>query len=163
MTQQEKAMKKYVNAIERRLNLPRELKARVMSDFSSSVTARREAGQTDAQIYAELGTPKKVAAELNEQMAEFTYQKSPWRFVCLALAIVSGLSLLWQAIMGILLLVITRQSMAGSIGIIGGADGPTAVFVTTSPGNFHIELIVTLVVFVLGLFGFWRLRRCKRK
>lgn len=39
MTQAEKKMKKYVNAVERRLNLPLEIKARVMSDFQSSIAA----------------------------------------------------------------------------------------------------------------------------
>ena len=77
MTQAEKKMKRYVNAIERRLNLPLEVKGRVMSDFGSSIAARREAGQTDEEIYTELGDPKKVAAELNEQMQEFAYRKSP--------------------------------------------------------------------------------------
>ena len=76
MTQAEKKMKNYVNAVERRLNLPREIKARVMSDFQSSIVARREAGQTDEEIYAELGTPAKAAADLNEQMKDYTYRKA---------------------------------------------------------------------------------------
>ena len=46
MTEAEKKMKKYTSSIERRLNLPRKIKARVMSDFSSSIEARREAGMT---------------------------------------------------------------------------------------------------------------------
>ena len=50
MTQAEKKMKNYVNAVERRLNLPREIKARVMSDFQSSIVARREVGHTDEEI-----------------------------------------------------------------------------------------------------------------
>ena len=37
MTQAEKKMKKYVNAVERRLNLPLKIKARVMSDFQICV------------------------------------------------------------------------------------------------------------------------------
>lgn len=159
-------MKQYVNAIERRLNLPRELKARVMSDFISSISARRESGQTDEQIYAELGTPDKVAAELNEQMAEFTYQKSPWRFACLALAIVSGATLLWKLILHILILLITRQSEAASVGVIGGADGPTAIFVTStvSPQSKVILTLVLLVAaFVIGCIGFRKLSRCKRQ
>lgn len=86
MTQAEKKMKNYVNAVERRLNLPREIKARVMSDFQSSIVARREAGQTDEEIYAELGTPAKAAADLNEQMKDYTYRKSPWRFLFLGIA-----------------------------------------------------------------------------
>ena len=48
-------MKKYMTAIERRLNLPRDVKFRVMTDLQSAVAERREAGQTDEQIYAELG------------------------------------------------------------------------------------------------------------
>ena len=57
MTQAEKKMKSYVNAVERRLNLPREVKARVMSDFQSSIVARREAGQSDAVSYTHLTLP----------------------------------------------------------------------------------------------------------
>ena len=65
MTNEQKRMKKYMTAIERRLNLPREVRARVMSDLQSSVAARREAGQTDEAIFGELGTPKSVAAEIH--------------------------------------------------------------------------------------------------
>ena len=68
MTEAEKKMKRYVNAVERRLNLPREIKARVMSDFLSAISARREAGLTDEEILRELGSPKAAASELNEQM-----------------------------------------------------------------------------------------------
>ena len=96
MTQAEKKMKNYVNAVERRLNLPREIKARVMSDFQSSIVARREAGQTDEEIYAELGTPAKAAADLNEQMKDYAYRKSPWRFLFLGIAAIGGVRLLYD-------------------------------------------------------------------
>lgn len=96
MTQAEKKMKNYVNAVERHLNLPREIKARVMSDFQSSIAARREAGQTDEEIYAELGTPAKAAADLNEQMKDYTYRKSPWRFLFLGIAAIGGVRLLYD-------------------------------------------------------------------
>ena len=79
MTNEQKTMKRYMTAIERRLDLPREIRARVMTDLQSSVTARREAGQTDEQIFAEMGRPEAVAAELNEQMKEYAYIKSKWR------------------------------------------------------------------------------------
>lgn len=72
MTDAEKRMKKYTNAVERRLNLPRKIKVRVMSDFISAITARRESGMTDEEIYGELGTPKHAASVLNEQMQEYT-------------------------------------------------------------------------------------------
>ena len=59
MTQAEKKMKNYVNAVERRLNLPREIKARVMSDFQSSIVARREAGRLTRKSTPSLAPPRK--------------------------------------------------------------------------------------------------------
>ena len=90
MTPEEKKMKQYTNSVERRLNMPEDVKRRVMNDFISSISARREAGQSDAEIYAELGSAKQAAADLNEQMREFAYRKSPWRFAFAALAVCGG-------------------------------------------------------------------------
>lgn len=160
MTAQEKKMKKYVNAVERRLNLPRSIRARVMSDFASDITARREAGKSDDEIYAELGTPKDAAADLNAQMAEFTYRKSPWRFLCLAAALFSGGYLLYQLLVVVLLLGVLRQS--SSIGIIGSADGPTAIFVTATYSGFPWSYLFFGLVFLAGITGYFLLRKCKR-
>lgn len=163
MTKAEKKMKKYVNAVERRLNLPMEIRARVMSDFMSDITARREAGMTDEEIFAEFGSPNEAAANLNEQMKEYTYRKSPWRFLFLAAAVLSGL---WLAVYGILLAAFKASLKtdlgAASIGIIGGADGPTAIFLTTKVG-IDWDIVIMLLILVVGLLGFLRLRKCKRK
>lgn len=164
MTEQEKKMKKYVNAIDRRLRMPLREKARVLNDLSSSIQARREVGKTDEEIYAELGTPKQAAADLNEQMREYTYRKSPWRFVFLTLAVLCGLYLLGEAAEMLLVYIITGSERA-SMGVIGGADGPTAVFVTTSVTvpTQEARLLAALVLLVAGAFGYWRLKRCKQK
>ena len=114
MTQAEKKMKNYVNAVERRLNLPREIKARVMSDFQSSIVARREAGQTDEEIYAELGTPAKAAADLNEQMKDYTYRKSPWRFLFLGIAAIGGVRLLYDGFVSLIGYVVLRRELVQS-------------------------------------------------
>ena len=45
---------KYLRAIRRRLNMPKDLKDRVMTDFRSSVEARLENGQSEEAILAEL-------------------------------------------------------------------------------------------------------------
>ena len=163
MTDAEKKMKKYTTAIERRLELPRELKARVMSDFISSIEARREAGLSDEAIYQELGTPRKAAAELNEQMKEFTYRKSPWRFLFAACAAYGAAELLGSLAAWLIALYLRHSvlaSNAASIGIIGGADGPTAVFVTT-PGWMHY--INPCIFLIVGIWGFQRFRKCTRK
>ena len=169
MTDAEKKMKKYVNAVERRLNLPREIKARVMSDFSSSIQARRESGLSDEEIYAELGSPKKAAADLNEQMKEYTYRKSPWRFVFLACAAYGGAKLLgglWVNLVYwfcVLFMDIRSQFVpneAYSIGVIGGADGPTAIFLTTPVWMHYLLPAAALAV---GIWGYLRLRKCRKK
>jgi len=165
MTNAEKKMKRYANAVERRLNLPRDVKNRVMSDFISDIQARRETGMTDEEIYAELGTPKQAAANLNEQMKEYTYRKSPWRFLFAAAAIYGAAKLLPGLWVNIFYWIFRVQAMltpneAASIGIIGGADGPTAIFVTT-PGWMHY--VVPVLLLTVGIWGFLRLCRCRQK
>ena len=87
-------------------------------------------------------------------------RKIPWRFAFLAVAVVSGG---WLAFWGILQLLALRSlnTDALSLGIIGGADGPTAIFVTTQVG-FHWELAVMAALLVAGIAGFLWLSRKKR-
>lgn len=161
MTSEEKRMKKYIKAVKRRLNLPSDIKARAMNDFVSSIQSRREAGKTDEEILVELGSSANVAAELNEQLKEFTYVKSPWRWVCLVVAILSAIGLIWKGIISLFVYTLTRGESA-SIGIIGGADGPTAIFVATNPATIG-SIIVPLILLILGLAGFYILGHKKRK
>ena len=160
----EKEIQRYLKAIRRRLNLPGEIRDRVISDLRSSIQERREAGQTDREILAELGTPAQAAADLNRQMEEFTYVKSPWRWLCLVLAIGSGLSLLWGGGLSFLTWLLNRltQAEVNSIGIIGGVDGPTTVFVPTSPDAWLYQLGMCLLLLVMGVFGFYFLSHCPR-
>ncbi len=161
MMSEEKKMKKYIKVVKRRLNLPSDIKKRVMNDFVCSIQSRREAGKTDEEIFAELGLAANVAAELNEQMKEFTYVKSPWRWVCLVVAVLCAIGLIWKGIIGLFVYTLTRGESA-SIGIIGGADGPTAIFVATNPATIG-SIIVPLILLILGLAGFYILGHKKRK
>ena len=154
-------MKKYLRAVKRRLNMPRELKERVMADLESSILSRVDDGQTEDEIIAELGTPKQAANDLNEQMKEYTYKKSPWRWLCLALAIISALCLAYRGLPGLLLMLFNKANNA-SIGIIGGADGPTAVFVTTN-GNLFPSTGIYVLLLIMGIIGFIALSKLKRK
>lgn len=162
MSRQEKKRKKYIKAVQRRLNLPRDVKSRVMSDLISSLEARAEAGQTEEEIYEEMGSSKKVAAELNEQMKEYAYTKSPWRWACFAIAVLGGVLLVFDGITNLLAYLLTRSiNEAGSVGIIGGADGPTAIFVTRTGGTS--DAFIWVLLLVMGILGFWQLSRIKQK
>lgn len=154
-------MDKYLRAVKRRLHMPGQLKERVMTDFISSIEARKEAGQSKDAILAELGTPKTVAKELNTQMREYTFRKSPWRWGCLGLAVFSCLCLCARGLPGLLLMLFNRANNAASVGVIGGADGPTAIFVTTT-GAFPSAGIYILLL-IMGVLGFFALGRLKRK
>lgn len=161
MSKGENKMRKYIRAVSRRLNLPKDVRKRVMTDFTSAIQSRKEAGKTDAEIYAELGTPQEAAMELNEQMKEFAYQKSPWRWVCLGLVILCVLVLLHGGIYGLLTAILT--SSQASMGIIGGADGPTAVFITTSTDYLLYQYGVTLLLLIMGVLGFSALSHIRKK
>lgn len=52
------------------------------------------------------------------------------------------------------------ESMAYSIGIIGGADGPTAIFVTAP---LWTRFLLPAVLTVLGIGGLLWLRRRRKK
>ena len=162
MYEQDLRIKKYVNAVERRLRMPREVRARVMSDFGSSISARREAGERVEDILESLGTPKKAAEELNEQMREYVYRKSPWRFLFLTVAVMCGVLLLGE-LASIALVWYLTGSEAASLGIIGGADGPTAVFVTTSVvvPTEEVKFALCILGLAAGTFGYWKLKRMK--
>ena len=165
MTKEQKQMKRYMTAIERRLNLPREVKARVMTDLQSSIAARREAGQTDREIYAQMGKPNAVAAELNAQMQDYAYTKSKWRWAALAAALTAAVMLLFEGLTGLLVgLLNLTVNEADSIGIIGGADGPTAIFVTgvTTTGSGDYSWVIWVMVLAMGILGWWKLGRIKK-
>lgn len=119
-------VKRYMNAIEWRLKLPWKVRVRVMSDLATSMEARHEAGETYEAIMAGLGAPAEVAARLNKEMAEYAAPGSPWRWLFLALAVLAGAWTLYQ------LFWLLLRHIAASMGVIGGADGPTAIFVSTA-------------------------------
>ena len=166
MNGKDRNMETYIRSVRRRLKLPKDEKNRVISDFISSIEARRESGMSDEAILAELGSPRKAAKELNDQMKEFTFRKSPWRFACLALAVLSGgwLALYRYTIWfgGQLVGVISYPAWGSSVGVIGGADGPTAVFVTSQSG-VDWDVLLMLLLLAVGILGYLCVRRCPPK
>ena len=146
--------KKYIKQVRRRLNMPRELKNRVINDLVSSIHERMEDGTPEEAVLQDLGSPAAVAAEFNEQMKEFTYRKSPWRFLFLAAAILSGAGMLFTLFFQMLLNDLFSRSTMASIGIIGGADGPTSVFISAAPGYEITSLLPYLLGLVIGIGGF---------
>ena len=155
-------MKKYLRSVNRHLNMPKALRSRVIADLESTINCHLEAGQSQEEILQELGTPRQAAAELNRQMEEYTYKKSPWRWGCLVLMIISILSFLFQGSLGLVTALFNFHA-SHSIGIIGGADGPTAIFVTAPDGYFTQQMAMAGILFIMSVLGYWALSHIKRK
>ncbi len=159
-------MKSYIKAIGRRLNLPRDVKNRVLADLTSTIRGRMESGETEDQIRASMGSPKDVARSLNEQMSDYVYQKSPWRWACLALAVICVGALSYHGLVGLALMMLNRsvQASGNSLGVIGGADGPTAIFVTTAVESTVVpEALVWALGAIVGVVGYWILSHQKNQ
>lgn len=86
--------------------------------------------------------------------------KRIWRFVFAAMVLLAALQLLgfvacW--LIGSVLGGISFSVPAVSVGIIGGADGPTAIFVT-GMAKPDWQLILWIVLLVIGITGLRKLR-----
>ena len=86
--------------------------------------------------------------------------KRIWRFVFAAMVLLAALQLLgfvacW--LIGSVLGGISFSVPAASVGIIGGADGPTANFVT-GMAKPDWQLILWIVLLVVGITGLRKLR-----
>lgn len=123
-------VKRYMNAIERQLQVDRKTRIRIMTELASDFQSRRESGQSDESIMKELGTPEEVASQFNASL-HAPHKPNRWRWAFVALAVL---------ILAIALLPMLVDKLAAnqtvSLGVIGGADGPTAIYVSVFPPSF---------------------------
>ena len=56
---------------------------------------------------------------------------------------------------------ILKAQVASTVGIIGGADGPTSIMVSRVSGTGNIVLEIVVGVLLIGA-GIWGLRKCKK-
>ena len=84
MTEDQKKIKKYVNAVERKLKVPLKMKVRINADLGTDINARMEAGWSVDKILEDLGSPKEVADRFN---AELGAERKPggFRYIFLVL------------------------------------------------------------------------------
>ena len=75
--------------------------------------------------------------------------------------IAGGLVLLSVAAPLIVGLILKAQTAAGSVSIIGGADGPTAIFLagTIGAGGVIVEIVIGVLLIAVGIFGLKKLKK----
>ena len=96
-------------------------------------------------------------------------KKNPWRFAFLACTIYGAVKLLgglWVNIVywfSVLFMEIRSEFVpneAYSVGIIGGADGPTAIFVTAP---VWVSYLIPTAALIVGIWGYLHLSRPSQK
>ena len=88
-------------------------------------------------------------------------RKSPWRFAFLAVGAYGAVKLLGGLWINLIYMLVRTQTLVSvsesySVGVIGGADGPTAVFIS-SPVWF--SYIIPAACLTVGILGFAKLNR----
>ena len=163
-------IQKYRAVFRRNLFLPRNIIREEIQKLDAVIKDFISQGESPESILRRLGSPRELAARVQATHPE--YRKSPFRFLFLQLAatgflgvLATVLSLLFFGhilLNGIPQFFLTVSSNA-SLGMIGGADGPTAVYITGSFPSFGEMLLLFLALFFLGTWLYFVFRHLKKR
>lgn len=134
----------YIKKVKKNLMIPASKRKAVLRDLEEAFASAAEHGETEQQVIARLGTPEQFAAGIEEQLGidhakRLKTRTIIWTTICLVVAVIGFF---------VYLTIRQQQELNGALGIIGGADGPTAIIVS-GPG-FDVPLVM-LVIAVAAL------------
>lgn len=77
------------------------------------------------------------------------------------IAIITGSLVLLSVAVPMIIGAVLESQASSSVGIIGGADGPTAIMVagTIGAGSVIIEIVIGILLIIGGILG---LKKCKK-
>ena len=144
---------KYIKQVKKRLAVPSSKRKTVLQDLEKTFASAAENGETEQQVIARLGTPEQFAAGIEEQFGidrkkRLKTRTVVWTIIWLVVAVVGFL---------VYLTIRQQQELNGALGIIGGADGPTAIIVS-GPG-IDVPLVMLMIAaaaVVLAVIGIVR-------
>ena len=73
------------------------------------------------------------------------------------------MALLYKGGPGLLAAMLSFTLFNESIGIIGGVDGPTQIFIAQSPDSVIHGMVMTALVLVMSILGFYFLGHMRKK
>ena len=142
---------KYIKQVKKRLAVPSSKRKTVLQDLEKTFASAAEHGETEQQVIARLGTPEQFAAGIEEKLGidrkkRLKTRTIIWTTICLVVAVI-----------GFSVYLTIQQEMIGAIGIIGGADGPTAIIVSGSGIDVPlVMLMIAAAAVVLAVIGIVR-------
>ena len=143
------SQKQYIRRVRRTLASGRTNRAAILRDLEEIFSSAAEHGQSTAEVIDRLGPPEDFARAAEEQL----------RRRMLLCALPAGL-------LAVALFLFSRLyafiSPSSSVGVIGGADGPTAILIASQPlpGSGAVPLLLSLLCAGLAV---WAVVRYFRK
>ena len=123
----------YIKKVKRALICPAKMKKVLLRDLEEIFSSAAEHGESEAEVIARLGSPDDYAKAMEESLG--IDRKRILRRCAL-------LGILPPALLAPVFFLLYRiaapftiKSNQMSVGIIGGADGPTSIMVTTAPAS----------------------------
>lgn len=146
---------------EKGLSVPdSEMLIRIAQELDTSVTVLL--GET--VVVQENTELKEIAAKLeilNEQFAKRNENRRKlWRAVFVILGVFALINLGYDIVLQLAIQEVMKNANAtASVGIIGGADGPTSIFVSTRVDFGVVKFIVMSCLAIASLVGIYKTRR----
>lgn len=142
----------FLKELRRRLKgLKKKERGKYIAYYEEMIADIMENKVTEEEAVKRQGNPREIAAEILADTNPANLKNRDWRGICL-LAI--SIILLFCCILPRLLFLGTQRMMNASMGIIGGADSPTSVFVAAKVGEPWGLYIATGVVVVVTVIYF---------
>ena len=144
---------RYIKQVKKQLMIPASKRKAVLRDLEEAFASAAEHGETEQQVISRLGTPEQFATGIEEQLGVnrqklLKTRTVVWTIIWLVVAVVGFL---------VYLTIRQQQELNGALGIIGGADGPTAIIVS-GPG-IDVPLVMLMIAaaaVVLAVIGIVR-------
>lgn len=130
---------------------------KTISYYEESIADMMESGLSEEDVIEKIGSPQKTAQEILENTSPENLRGKD----------VPGTVLVCASILFIILSVISgiRQHIiieSASISIIGGADGPTSIFLAGTIAPPRIWGVALFIVLITVIYKFFRAHRKKR-
>lgn len=141
-----KTMKEtYIKKVRRALLCSAKQKREIVRDLEEIFSSAAEHGESQAEVIARLGAPQDYARAMEESLGTDRKAILRRRALCAMIppALLAPLFFLLYRIAA----PFTIEEHRMSVGIIGGADGPTSILITTSPASpYTAPILLTLCI-----------------
>ena len=139
--------------------LKRKERDKYVAYYEEIIADIMENGVSENEAVKRQGSPKEIAEEIMANTNPVNLRYHDWRGVCLT---VVSVFLLLCCIIPKLFQFGAQVRWNASVGIIGGADGPTSILVAAkigTPWGLYIATVIVLVVTVIYFVNKYRGRR----